>query len=301
MPSFNKLPLQVLLLLGNNYLIIMIEIKGIKKTYANGTHALNDVNLMLDKKVTSIIGRNGAGKTTLLRILSTQLLPTSGTVLVNGHDIINDVSAIREMTVSIPQEARLIYYRNAFDSVRLYLGARGAGISEASKKAEKALKTVGLWEWRNHISEDLSGGMKRKVFVAMALAADSELVILDEPTTGLDPLSRFEVWSAIKKLKGQVIITTHYMEEAQALSDEIVMMDHGKVLSQGKISDLLRDFAGMVRIESARKSKGSKKVAGMWVSYAKKKEAEQFVMRGDIVKQITLDDLFIKMGVDIES
>jgi ABC-2 type transport system ATP-binding protein len=279
----------------------MIKVDSLKKVYSDGKCALDGVSFTLDKKITSIIGQNGAGKTTLLRILSTQLRQTAGSASINGFDIEKDANKIRKMLVSIPQEAHPIYYHNTLDSVRLYLSARGMGIKEATRAAEIALKKVGLFDVRYTISNKLSGGMKRKIFVAMALASDADIVFLDEPTTALDPLSRLEVWSAIKMLKGQVILTTHYMEEAQALSDEVLMMDKGKILAQGKVDELLKPLDGMVRVESNKKLKASYKVANTYISYVKKKEAESFVIKGDVVKPITLDDLFIKNGVNLES
>ncbi len=279
----------------------MIEVKNLTKSYDNKMTAVNNVSFTLGKKITSIIGRNGAGKTTLLRILSTQLLPTSGTASIYGYDVVKEPEAIRNLIVSIPQEARPIYYRTVIDSIRIYLSARGIPMDEADKRARKALKTVGLEHIMNKQCGRLSGGMKRKTFVAMALASSARLVILDEPTTGLDPLSRFEVWSAIRSLKSDVIITTHYMEEAQQLSDEIIMMDGGKVFSQGSMESLLKPFRGMVRIESSRKLKGSYRIGKTWISYVSKNEAEGFVLEGDVIKPVTLDDLFIKKGVNLES
>ena len=279
----------------------MIESSALKKQYSNGKYALKEVSFTLNKKITSIIGRNGAGKTTLLRILSTQLLPTSGSASINGYDIIKDAEKIRGITVSIPQESRPVYYRTTFDSVRLYLSARGMGVSDANKAALVAIKKVGLWGVRNNPSYELSGGMKRKMFVAMALAANADIVFLDEPTTALDPLSRLEVWSAIKELKGQVVLTTHYMEEAEALSDEVIMFEDGKILAQGEVKELLKPFKGMVRVESKKKTKSAYKVGNTWISYVKKEKAESFVIEGDIIKPITLDDIFIKKGVNLES
>lgn len=254
----------------------MIEVRGLSKQY-NGKHALKGVSFTLDKKITSIIGRNGAGKTTLLRILSTQLLPTSGSASINGYDIINDAKKIREVTVSIPQESHPVYYRTVFDSVRLYLSARGMSISHANKAAKAAIDKVGLLDAINMPSYELSGGMKRKMFVAMALASDADIVFLDEPTTALDPLSRLEVWSAIRELKGQVVLTTHYMEEAQALSQEVIMLDNGKILAQGEVNKLLKPLEGMVRVESSRKQKSSYKVGNTWISYVRKERAERFL------------------------
>jgi len=278
----------------------MIAARDLVKVYDDGSRALNKVSLSIDGKITSIIGRNGAGKTTLLRILSTQLLPTSGTGTINGHDIIKDAEAVRKITVSIPQDVEAVWFFTVFDSLLVYLTARGMSTREAKRAATTALKKVGLWDARDKIPSRLSGGMQRKMFVAMGLAADADIVFLDEPTTELDPLSRLEVWSAIRALKGQVVLTTHYMEEAQALSDKVIMLDKGKILAHGKVEELLRPFSGLVRVEGKRKRKGAYRVANTWVSYVKKERAESFVMEGDVVRPVTLDDLFIKRGVNLE-
>jgi ABC-2 type transport system ATP-binding protein len=278
----------------------MIEARAITKRYKDGTLALDSVSFTLNKKTTSIIGRNGAGKTTLLRILSTQLLPTSGAASINRLDVVKAAQDVRSMIVSIPQESKPINYLSPLDNIILYLSARCMRMSEAKEAAEKAIKTVGLWKVREKISDELSGGMKRKIFVAMAIASKADVVFLDEPTTGLDPLSRIEVWSAIKTIKGQVILTTHYMEEAQALSDDVLMIDKGKIMSQGKVEDLLKPFKGKVRVESTKKTSHSYKVGNTYISYIAKNKAEASVMVGDIIKPITLDDLFIKKGVELE-
>lgn len=279
----------------------MIEVKDISKRYGDGTVALGGVSFSIDKKITSIIGKNGAGKTTLLRILSTQLAPSSGTALINSHDLIKNADEIRKMIVSVPQEAKPIQYISASDFVRMYLSARGFGISEAKAAAEKALRKVGLWEFRDKLTAELSGGMKRKVFVATALASDADVIFLDEPTTGLDPFSRIEIWHAIKALRGQVILTTHYMEEAQALSDDVIMMDRGKILSKGSVNELLKGFDGLVRVEGRKRRKMAYKVGDVYVSYVDRRKAAKFINEGEIIRPIMLDDLFIKRGVNLES
>jgi ABC-type multidrug transport system, ATPase component len=281
----------------------MIEVNQIKKVYKDGNFALKGVSFKIDKKITSIIGQNGAGKTTLIRILSTQLLPSSGKASINGYDVVKNPYKVREITVSIPQEARPMLWYNSIDLVRMYLCARGMNMIKAKPVAEAAIKRVGLWDSRYKLAGDLSGGQKRKILVAMALASDADVIFLDEPTTGLDPLSRIEVWSAIKAIKGQVILTTHYMEEAQALSDDVIMMEKGKVISQGSVGELLKSFYGLVRVESKRRIKGrtSYKVGNTWISYVEKKKVESFVLKDDIIKPISLDDIFIKKGVNLES
>ncbi len=279
----------------------MIETLDLKKSYGDGKYAVKGVSFRLDKKITSIIGRNGAGKTTLIRMLSTQLLPSSGTAIVDGHDIVKDAREIRKIAVSIPQEAGPIGWITAIDNVRNYLCARGMTLLESKKVAENAMRKVGLWNDRSTFAGQLSGGMKRKMFVAMAIAADAQLTFLDEPTTGLDPLSRTVIWAAIKEMRGQVILTTHYMEEAQSLSDEVLMIEQGKTMAQGSVGKLLKPLEGMVRIESSVKRRPGYKVGYIWVSYLPKKKAEASVMEGDIVKPVTLDDLFIRKGVNLES
>ena len=278
----------------------MIEVKCLSKRYKDGTLALDGVSFSLNKKITSIIGRNGAGKTTLLRMLSTQLTPTSGTAMINGYDIMKDTQKIRAIIVSIPQEIIPINYMSAMDNVMLYLSARGLGMGQAKDEAEAAIKKVGLYTARKKSSDELSGGMKRKMFVAMAIASNADIVFIDEPTTGLDPLSRLEAWAAIKAIKGQVILTTHYMEEAQALSDEVLMIDKGRIFLQGSVKELLKPFDGLVRVESVRNKKGAYKMGNTYISYITKTKAESSVMSGDIIKPVSLDDLFIKRGVKLE-
>ncbi len=279
----------------------MIEADGLRKRYKDGTVALKRVSFRLDKKISAIIGRNGAGKTTLMRILSTQMMPTSGSATINGLDVIKQADEIRKIAVSIPQEARPVDYMPAVDCVKLYLAARGFGSKQAKVSAEKALRTVGLGDSMDKIAYELSGGMKRKVFVAMAIASNADVIFLDEPTTGLDPFSRVEVWSAIRAIKGQVILTTHYMEEAQALSNDVLMIEAGKIFAQGTVDQLLRPFNGLVRVESQRKKGTAYKVGSTWVSYVKKGMAKSLVGKDDIIKPVTLDDLFIKRGVNLES
>ncbi len=279
----------------------MIEVLGLTKRYGDGTVALKSVSFKLDKKITSIIGRNGAGKTTLLRILSTQLMPTSGKAAINDLDVIKNAPSIRKIAVSIPQESKPIDYLSTIDGVRLYLSARGVGMRESMRAAGVALRKVGLWDARDKLSYELSGGMKRKIFVAMAIAAEADIVFLDEPTTGLDPFSRVEVWSAIRAIKGQVILTTHYMEEAQALSEDVLMIESGKIFAHGTVNQLLKPFDGLVRIEGLRKRKSSYRIGTTWISYMKESAAKSFVGREDIIKPVTLDDLFIRRGVNLES
>ncbi len=281
----------------------MIELLDLKKRYSDGTYALKGITLKLGKRLTSVIGRNGAGKTTMIRMLSTQLEPTSGTATIGGYDILKDTDAIRARTASIPQEASPIGFLTPWEHMRVYLLARGMSFKGADEEGMKALKALELWKSKDAPTDTLSGGMKRKLFVAMALAADADTVFLDEPTTGLDPLSRFEVWSAIKQLDGNVILTTHYMEEAQQLAEEVVLVDQGRVLERGSVGSLLSGFSGKVRVEiSGDKSRVRMqyRIGTTKVSYVKKDKAGEFIAMGCTVRPITLDDLFIVHGVSLD-
>ena len=280
----------------------MIEIKKLDKRYGDGNHALKGISFNIDKRLTTVIGRNGAGKTTLMRILSTQLLQSSGTVRIDGLDNITDAKEIRKKIVSIPQEASPIGYLTPMEHLKMYLCARGMSLGDSTIEASRALKELELWHARDTPADMLSGGMKRKIFVAMALAANADTIFLDEPTPGLDPLSRIEVWSAIKMLRGNIILTTHYMEEAAELSEDVIMVESGKVLARGTVESLLKRFKGMARAETSSKGAKSKYVIGnTGITYIKLSEAEKYAKAGYAIKPITLDDLFIMQGVDIES
>lgn len=279
---------------------IMIQTDKLVKRYSNGTQALKEVSLRMDKRVTAVIGMNGAGKTTMIRILSTQLEPSSGTAEINGLDVMKDVREIRKNIVSIPQEASPIGILTPFEHVKLYLVGRGMSISDAERNANLSLDQLDLREFKNKPSDTLSGGMKRKVFVAMALSSNVDTVFLDEPTTGLDPLSRMEVWSAMGELDGNVILTTHYMDEAQELSNEVVMIDGGRVLEQGDIKSLLSRFSGQVRVETTVPQEGAMQIGRMYVKYVRESDAKNYLGKGFNIKRITLDDLFISRGITVE-
>jgi len=279
----------------------LIETSDLKKVYKNGTVALDGISINIPDRVTAIIGRNGAGKTTFARIVSTQLMPTSGNARVNGLDILKDTKKIRNIMVSIPQEASPIGVLTPMEQVKLFLVGRGMSVNEANTVSSATLDELGLREFKNSPSDMLSGGMKRKVFVCMALAANPDVVFLDEPTTGLDPISRFEVWSAVKQLKGDVILTTHYMEEAENLSDRVILFEKGKVLEDGTVKTLLSRFKGKVRVELHHGDNYDVKVGSMKIKYVDSRDAEDYVIEGNTVKAITLDDVFLIHGVEVES
>ncbi len=218
-----------------------IEAIKLSKNYGSRVFALKDVDFKIDLKgMFAIIGKNGAGKTTLIRILSTQLLPTYGEAYIDGIDVIKDAHKVREIIAAVPQEARAIPWLTPIQTVLSYLMWRGLSYREAREKGIEALRTLGLDNVENEKNRKLSGGQKRKVLVATVLASEAPLIFLDEPTTGLDYLSRKELWSLLSKMKRDrlIILTTHYLEEAEILGDLIGILDRGKLLDLGDINSL---------------------------------------------------------------
>jgi ABC-2 type transport system ATP-binding protein len=218
-----------------------ISCEGITKVYEGGKTALSSVNLNIPAHgIFAVIGRNGAGKTTLARILSTLLEPSSGRATIDGLDIMTDAKKLRERMAVVPQEGRTVAWMTPVQTVSAYLLWRGIGYKESLKKAEEAVVNVGLEGQRDRLNRTLSGGMKRKVLVAMVLASDAEFVFLDEPSTGLDPISRQALWKLLIELGKErfVFLTTHYLEEAENVADRIGILDDGKLLTLGNMDEL---------------------------------------------------------------
>ncbi|HYC12543.1 MAG TPA: ABC transporter ATP-binding protein [Nitrososphaerales archaeon] len=226
----------------------VVEVSNLGKTYPGGTEALRGITFSVEQgQVFCFLGRNGAGKTTLLRILATQLMPSAGRATVFGHDVSREAEKVRTRIAVLPQEARPQNLLSAFDHVRLMCLIRGMSRKEAAKKAKQALEEFDLWEHRNKLCADLSGGMRQRVILCMALVADPELLFLDEPTVGLDPIGRRQVWAAIKRLTQAgvtVLLTTHYMDEAQHLADRLAIIEKGQVAFLGTV-DQAKEVAGV--------------------------------------------------------
>ncbi|MDP7975384.1 MAG: ABC transporter ATP-binding protein [TACK group archaeon] len=269
----------------------MIVTSGLGKTYSDGTVALSSFSASFARKRTCLLGRNGAGKTTLLRILSTQLLPSSGSAQIDGLDVVRQANEVRKMICSIPQEAQTVGMASPLEHVAMYLTARGASLSSAVGEAKKVLSRLELSDRMDKPTDELSGGMKRKVFVAMAIASGADVVFLDEPTVGLDPISRMSVWQAIRALDAQLILTTHYMEEAEELCEEIALIDEGRLLAQGTKDELMAPIRGKLRVEGI----GKIRVGATRISYVDSDKAGEYLGRATI-RPVGLEDLMILKG-----
>lgn len=212
------------------------------KTYGNSkSKALDSVNFVVPSHgIFVLIGRNGSGKTTLVRILATELEPTSGTATINGLDVVKYASKVREKIAIVPQEARPIPWMTSLQTVTAYLLWRGFDYGEAKRRGIRALEALGLAASANTLNRLLSGGMRRKVLVATVLSCEAEMIFLDEPTTGLDPISRREFWGTLREVGKErfTFLTTHYLEEAEQLADRIGILDQGRLIRIGTIEEL---------------------------------------------------------------
>ena len=215
--------------------------EAITKKFSGGKLALSSVSLRTETSgIFTLIGRNGAGKTTLTRILATLLEPSSGRASINGLDVMRDAGELRKIIAVVPQEGRTVSWMTPRQTISSYLMWRGVGYSNSMRFADAAIKQVGIESHGRRMNSTLSGGIKRKVLVAMALASDARIVFLDEPTTGLDPISRRQLWEVLTDLGRErfVFLTTHYLEEAEAVSDRIAILNDGRLLSLGTMEEL---------------------------------------------------------------
>ena len=200
-----------------------LECREITKVYQDHRKALDNVSFSVETNgIFGLIGRNGAGKTTLIRILSTELEPTSGTASINDLDILTGTDRLRERIAIVPQEARAIRWMTPKQTVMSYLLWRGYPYKQANQLAVESLKKLKIDQYANILNTRLSGGTKRKVLIATVTASEADTIFLDEPTTGLDPISRRELWDILRDLGRDrfIFLTTHYLDEAEQLAED---------------------------------------------------------------------------------
>jgi ABC-2 type transport system ATP-binding protein len=206
------------------------------------TPALDDLSLDVPRgRVYGLIGRNGAGKTTFVRIAATQLALTRGRLEVLGLDVRTEATKIRSRIACVPQESRPLYFLNTEEVIYLYLKMRGMSPAEARRRTHDALEELSLTDYRKRLVARLSGGLRRRALCAMVLASDAEVLFLDEPTTGLDPIARREVWQAVRRTIREnrtILLTTHYLDEAEALSSRLALIEKGRLRLEGTPEDL---------------------------------------------------------------
>ncbi|MEJ2106330.1 MAG: ABC transporter ATP-binding protein [Acidiferrobacteraceae bacterium] len=209
----------------------VISIKNLTKTYATGLRALDEVSLDIHRgEIFGLLGPNGAGKTTLISAVCGIVTPTSGSVTVDGFDIARDYRAARSRIGLVPQELSTAAFENVIDTMRFSRGLFGKAPDPAH--IEKVLRALSLWDKRREKIMALSGGMKRRVLIAKALAHEPSVLFLDEPTAGVDVELRHDMWNMVRELRETgvtIILTTHYIDEAEEMADRIGVINGGRI------------------------------------------------------------------------
>ena len=219
-----------------------IEIKNLSKVYDNGFKALSNINLEINKgEIFAMLGPNGAGKTSLISIICGIVKPTSGNITVENFDIIKDYRETRSRIGLVPQELTLEQFETVFDNVSYSRGLYGK--KPNPKYIEKILRQLALWDKKDLILRQLSGGMKRRVLIAKALSHEPQILFLDEPTAGVDVELRQEMWRVVTSLRETgvtIILTTHYIEEAEAIADRVGVINQGEIIIVEEKNELLK-------------------------------------------------------------
>jgi ABC-2 type transport system ATP-binding protein len=224
-----------------------LEINQLHKTYSNGFVALKGISLQVKKgDFFALLGPNGAGKSTTLGVVSTLVNKSQGSVKVFGHDLDKEPNQAKCLMGVVPQEFNFNMFEQVQDVVVQQAGYYGIAREEAKRRTEQLLKQLGLWDKRHDASRTLSGGMKRRLMIARALVHQPKLLILDEPTAGVDIELRRSMWEFLTRINEQgttIILTTHYLEEAESLCRNIAIIDRGELIQHSAMSDLLKTLS----------------------------------------------------------
>ena len=232
---------------------VAIDVGGISKRF-NALLAVDNVSFTVKTgEIFGLLGPNGAGKSTLIRMMTTLVPPTSGTAMVAGHDIIRDPNAVRSSIGVIPQNMTSDPDLTCAENIGIHARLFGITGAQRRQRTEELLEAVGLADRANALAATLSGGMRRRLEIARGLVNDPQILFLDEPTTGLDPVSRISVWEMITHLRAKegrtLLLTTHYMDEADRLCDRLAIVDKGKVVALDTPVSLKSSVPGASRIE----------------------------------------------------
>ena len=221
-----------------------LSIRGLAKTYGNGVQALKGIDLDVDEgEFFALLGPNGAGKTTAIGIISSLVTKSAGSVDVFGHDIDRELELAKSCLGLVPQEINFNMFEKVFTIVVNQAGFYGIPRRQACEQAEKYLHQLQLWDKRDAIARSLSGGMKRRLMIARALVHEPRLLILDEPTAGVDIEIRRSMWEFLRGINARgttIILTTHYLEEAENLCRQVAIIDKGRIIENDRMSNVIR-------------------------------------------------------------
>ncbi|MDP3562020.1 MAG: ABC transporter ATP-binding protein [Legionellaceae bacterium] len=224
-----------------------LEITNLKKTYRNGIEALKGIDLEVQKgDFFALLGANGAGKSTTIGLISTLLTKTSGKITINGYDLDKNPENAKSSLGLVPQEINLNIFESCEEILIVQAGYYGLSSKLAIPRAHYLLTQLGLWDKRSHPVRHLSGGMKRRLMIARALMHQPSLLILDEPTAGVDIEIRRSMWEFLKRINAEegttIILTTHYLEEAEQLCNHIAIIDEGSIIENTSMKNLLHSL-----------------------------------------------------------
>ncbi|WP_045860545.1 ABC transporter ATP-binding protein [Teredinibacter purpureus] len=226
--------------------VLALDIHGLKKTYGESFEALKGIDLRVERgDFFALLGPNGAGKSTTIGVLCSLIRKTSGHVSIFGHDIDKDFSGAKQHLGLVPQEFNFNMFEKVEDIVMNQAGYYGLPRSIAAERAQRYLKRLGLWDKRQQAAKALSGGMKRRLMIARALVHEPQLLILDEPTAGVDIELRRSMWEFLQEINEAgttIILTTHYLEEAESLCRNIAIINQGEIIENTSVKTLLKQL-----------------------------------------------------------
>ena len=271
-----------------------LEIKNLTKTYKNNVEALRGIDLSVERgDFFALLGPNGAGKSTTIGIIASLVNKTSGSVSICGTDVDEDFPLAKSKLGVVNQEFNFSQFEKVIDVITAQAGYYGVDFKTATEKAESYLKKLGIWDKRNSIVRELSGGQKRRVMIIKALIHEPELLILDEPTAGVDIELRRSLWDFlidINKAGTTIILTTHYLEEAENLCRNIAIIDEGQIIENTKMSNLLQQLENQVfSIETNAKLPENFSIEGFNTQVL---DENKFTVI--VPKDVTINDLFNK-------
>lgn len=277
-----------------------IEIKDLRKTYKNGVQALCGVTLEVEQgDFFALLGPNGAGKSTAIGIISSLVNKTSGSVKVFGHDIDKELELAKSYIGLVPQEFNFNQFEPVVEIVINQAGFYGINRKIAYQRAEKYLNQLGLWEKRFDMARELSGGMKRRLMIARALVHEPRLLILDEPTAGVDIEIRRSMWKFLKKINKQgttIILTTHYLEEAESLCKHIAIINNGIVIENTEMKTLLARLHIETFIMSTEENLENKFQGWINSEGCNLNQIDHFTFEIEISKKYSLNELFSELN-----
>ncbi len=281
-----------------------LSVQGLTKTYRNGVQALKGIDLAVEEgDFFALLGPNGAGKTTLIGIVTSLVRKTGGEASIFGYDIDRQLEQAKSCIGVVPQEINFNQFETPLTIVVNQAGFYGIPRAIAHQRAEKYLKQLQLWEKRNHASRGLSGGMKRRLMIARALMHEPRLLILDEPTAGVDIEIRRSMWDFLRGINQRgttIILTTHYLEEAETLCRNIAIIDGGRIIERDRMSNLLRRLHSETFVFSLRYPL----TAAPALERYPVKLIDETTIEVEVSKQENLNDLFARLsalGIEVLS